>query len=322
VPLFVRGIRSLALTPAGARLAIAADGWLAEYGTLADELRGPAARPVTVTATIGIAALWLVPRLSRFQDLHPDVDVRLAAGNRILDLAREGIDLAVRYCAERDAPAGAAPLFGESTVPVASPALAARRLDRDTLPDTVLLDFDDVRYPWLRWGHWLTTLGLDGVRPRAVLVFNQYDQLIQAAVAGQGVAIAARARRPPDCRRTAKDRRRRPHGSHWPRVLARRRTRQRAAGSRPSRTGSLRKPRHRSDGIIGDRGATNSRWIGADVTRRARAAPGPSATIRAVRGTVRVAVQIPAADERERGEHCGGQRFAEQDAAASTPITA
>lgn len=189
VPLFVRGIRSLALTPAGARVAVAAEGWLREYATLAAELRGPLARPVTITATIGIAALWLVPRLSRFQDLHPDIDVRLAAGNRILDLAREGIDLAVRYCAERDAPAGAEPLFGESTVPVASPALAARRLTRETLPDTVLLDFDDIRYPWLRWGHWLTTLGLDGVRPRAVLVFNQYDQLIQAAVAGQGIAI-------------------------------------------------------------------------------------------------------------------------------------
>lgn len=189
VPLFVRGTRSLALTPAGARLAMAADGWLAEYATLAAELRGPSARPVTVTATIGIAALWLVPRLSRFQDLYPEIDVRLAAGNRILDLAREGIDLAVRYCAERDAPAGAEPLFGESTMPVASPALAARPLDRETLSDTVLLDFDDIRYPWLRWGHWLTTLGLDGVRPRAVLVFNQYDQLIQAAVAGQGIAI-------------------------------------------------------------------------------------------------------------------------------------
>jgi len=189
VPLFIRRVRSLALTAAGARLAIAADGWLAEYATLAASLRDPAARPVTITATIGIAALWLVPRLSRFQALHPDIDVRLAASNRLLDLARDGIDLALRYCAERDAPAGAEPLFGESTVPVASPALAARPLDRATLAETVLLDYDDVRYPWLRWGHWLTTLGLDGVRPRAVLVFNQYDQLIQAAVGGQGIAI-------------------------------------------------------------------------------------------------------------------------------------
>jgi len=189
VPLFVRGIRTLTLTADGARLAAVAGGWLAEYARFAAALREPASAPVTITATIGIAALWLVPRLSRFQEIHRDIDVRLAAGNRIVDMQHEGIDLALRYCAERDAPTGAELLFGETAVPVASPALAARPLDRDTLPDTVLLDFDDLRYPWLRWGHWLAALGLDGIRPRAVLVFNQYDQLIQAAVAGQGIAI-------------------------------------------------------------------------------------------------------------------------------------
>ena len=189
VALFVRGIRRLALTAEGARLAAAAEGWLDDYAALADTLRQRGPRPVTVTASIGISALWLVPRLSHFQARHPDIDVRVAASNRMLDLAREDVDLAVRYCADRDAPAGAERLFGESVVPVASPALAARPLDRDTLPETVLLDFDDPRYPWLRWNDWLAAMGLDGIRPRAVLVFNHYDQLIQAAVAGQGIAI-------------------------------------------------------------------------------------------------------------------------------------
>jgi LysR family glycine cleavage system transcriptional activator len=189
VPLFVRGVRSLSLTAEGTRLALAADGWLADYARLAAELRADSPRAVTVTATIGISALWLVPRLSRFQEQHPDIDVRLAASNRILDLSREGIDVAIRYCSEREAPASAKRLFGETTVPVASPALAARPLDAETLPQTVLLDYDDARYPWLRWGHWLAAMGLDRVRPRGVLVFNQYDQLIQAAVAGQGIAI-------------------------------------------------------------------------------------------------------------------------------------
>jgi len=189
VPLFVRGIRRLALTAEGARLAAAAEGWLDDYAALADTLRQRGPRPVTVTASIGISALWLVPRLSRFQERHPDIAVRIAASNRVLDLAREDVDLAIRYCADRDAPVGAERLFGESVVPVAAPALAARPLDRDTLPETVLLDFDDPRYPWLRWNDWLAAMGLDKVRPRAVLVFNHYDQLIQAAVAGQGIAI-------------------------------------------------------------------------------------------------------------------------------------
>lgn len=189
VRLFVRGVRSLALTAEGARLAAAAEGWLAEYARLADTLRAPGPRPVTVTSSIGITALWLVPRLSRFQALHPDIDVRLAAGNRLVDLAREGVDLALRYCADCDAPPGAERLFGETVVPVASPAVAARGLDRDTLPETVLLEFDDPSYAWLRWHDWLAAMGLGEVRPRAMLGFNHYDQLIHAAAAGQGIAL-------------------------------------------------------------------------------------------------------------------------------------
>ncbi|HJV28792.1 MAG TPA: LysR substrate-binding domain-containing protein [Aromatoleum sp.] len=189
VPLFVRGVRSLALTPEGERLARAAEGWLQEYAALADALAHSGPRPVTVTASIGISALWLVPRLSRFQQRHPDIDVRVAASNRTLDLAREDIDIAVRYCANREAPPGAERLFGETVIPVATPTIAARPLDARTLPETTLLDFDDPHYPWLRWTDWLAAMKLENVRPRAVLVFNHYDQLIQAAVAGQGIAI-------------------------------------------------------------------------------------------------------------------------------------
>jgi DNA-binding transcriptional LysR family regulator len=190
VALFQRGTRSLALTEAGARLFREAEGWLADYAALARRLRQARGRqPVTVTATIGIATLWLVPRLTRFQARHPDIDVRLAAGNRIMDLAREGIDLAIRYCADRDAPAGAERLFGETVVPVASPAVGARPLARESLPETVLLEFDDPRYPWLGWDPWLAAVGLEGQAPRARVAYTHYDQLIQAAVAGQGIAL-------------------------------------------------------------------------------------------------------------------------------------
>lgn len=188
--LFERGTRQLALTPAGAQLLREAEGWLMDYATLAERLRaGQRRRPVTVTASIGIATLWLVPRLAQFQRLHPDIDVRLAAGNRLLDLRRDGIDVAIRYCADKDAPAGAERLFGESVVPVASPTLDCAVLDKDTLPGLALLEFDDPRYPWLRWDDWLAAAGLEGVSPRARLTYSHYDQLIHAAVAGQGVAI-------------------------------------------------------------------------------------------------------------------------------------
>lgn len=189
VPLFVRGIRSLALTDEGVRLARAAEGWLTDYARLAASFRRDTPRPVTVTASIGIAALWLVPRLSRFQAQHPEIDVRVAASNRLLDLTREEVDLAIRYCADRDAPAGAQRLFGEAVMPVAAPTLAVPRLDRDSLPELTLLEFDDPQYPWLQWHDWLAAMGLDTLRPRAILRFSHYDQLIQAAVEGQGIAI-------------------------------------------------------------------------------------------------------------------------------------
>ncbi len=190
VALFERGTRRLALTPAGSQLQARAENWLAEYGALAQRLRrDEGRRPVTVTASIGIAALWLVPRLARFQALHPEIDVRLAANNRLLDLERDGIDVAIRYCADRDAPAGALRLFGESVVPVASPALGIRALDRETLGRVALMDFEDPRYPWLGWNDWLAAMGLEDVPPRSRLVYSHYDQLIHAAAAGQGVAI-------------------------------------------------------------------------------------------------------------------------------------
>lgn len=193
VPLFVRGVRTLSLTEQGARLAASAEGWLHEYAALANALRDPLVRPVTISTTIGIAALWLIPRLTRFQERHPDIDVRIDASNRVVDLSREDIDLVIRYCADRDAPPHAERLFGECIVPVASPALAVRGLDRDTLPDSVLLDYDDARYPWLRWSEWLAAMGLENVRPRAVLTFSHYDQIIQAAMSGQGYALGRRA---------------------------------------------------------------------------------------------------------------------------------
>lgn len=189
-PLFVRGVRSLALTAAGSRLAAAAEGWLTEYGDLAAALRQPGARPVTVTASIGIAALWLVPRLREFQARHPDTEVRIAAGNRLVDLAREDIDLALRYCADRDAPAGAVKLFGEALFPVAHPSIATGlELNAETLARHALLDYDEPGFPWIRWDHWLSAHGLEHVRPRQRIGYSHYDQLIHAAAAGQGIAL-------------------------------------------------------------------------------------------------------------------------------------
>lgn len=192
VRLLVRGHRAIAFTPAGERLYRCADGVVQELQNVLGAINAGRGRrqPVTVTASVGVAGLWLLPRLPGFQQSHPGIEIRLAADNRVLDLDAEGIDLAIRHCSGAVAPRGALLLFGETVVPVAHPALGKRFLRSSAdLAGEYLLEFEDPRRPGLQWSEWLRAMGWENPRPRGVHRFNQYDQLIQAAAGGQGIAI-------------------------------------------------------------------------------------------------------------------------------------
>ena len=191
VQLLVRGHRSIAFTAEGERLFRSADGAVQQLQDVLGEIRAQGAtRPVMLSASIGVTGLWLLPRLSRFQALHPGVDLRVSANNQVADLRHDGIDLAIRYTAPASAPESAARLFGESLVPVAHPGLGLKSLgSAKTLSRVSLLEFDDPMHPWLQWSDWLAARGWADSKPRGVLHFNQYDQVIQAALAGQGVAL-------------------------------------------------------------------------------------------------------------------------------------
>ncbi|HEY8608326.1 MAG TPA: LysR substrate-binding domain-containing protein [Noviherbaspirillum sp.] len=194
-PLFVRKHRSIVLTDAGEELYKITLPWLEKLAEFTQRIRAePASRPVTISASIGVAALWLLPRLGAFQALHPEVDVRLAANNRLQDLEREGIDLAIRYCPAVQAPHGAIRLFDEVVVPVACPAIAARAFqDRNKLLEQTLLELDESGRPWLKWQAWMRERNFRKFKPKGYLHFNQYDQLIQAALEGHGVALGRTA---------------------------------------------------------------------------------------------------------------------------------
>lgn len=191
VKLLVRGYRRIAFTPDGERLFRHADGALAQLQDVLGTLKEPdPRRVVTLTAAAGITGLWLVERLGAFLAAHPDIEVRIASGTRPLDLKAEGIDLAIRYGPRESMPRGAEFLFSETVVPVAHPSLRLRALRQpQDLARVVLLDFDGPYRPWLQWSDWLACQGWDGGRPKAVLRYSEYDQLIRAAVAGQGVAL-------------------------------------------------------------------------------------------------------------------------------------
>ncbi|MBS0354498.1 MAG: LysR family transcriptional regulator [Proteobacteria bacterium] len=187
--LFLRSHRSLSFTPEGERLFRKVDPSLRRLQEAFETLR-PAERPVTVTASIGVATLWLLPRIGRFQERYPDIDLRVLALNRVADLKREGIDLGIRYCRPEDAPPGATLLFEESIGVVANPVLGIQRIhSADDFQKLVLLEYEDPQRPWLTWKSWLGEHGWLDARPRSVVRFNQYDQVILAAMSGQGIAL-------------------------------------------------------------------------------------------------------------------------------------
>ncbi len=191
VRLLHRGHRSVSFTEDGQRLFQSANASVQQLQDALSSFSAGGKRPVTITASIGVAGLWLMPRLGDFQRRHPEVDVRVvAANNTIADLAAEQIDLAIRYCSESQAPHSAVKLFGETIAPVASPALRVRSLDSaQALGRQVLLEFEDARRHWLQWSHWLAARRWRPAQARGMIRFNQYDQMILAAIAGQGIAL-------------------------------------------------------------------------------------------------------------------------------------
>src|SRR5262245_46137882 len=150
VALFERRPRSLLLTERGRILHRAATEFLERLQETIERLRADSGTPhLTVTTTGGFASLWLIPRLRTFTGLHPDVDVRISASYKTVNLERNLVDVAVRYCKAEEAPEGAVRLFGEELFPVCSPALQRENahplMGLPDLKHHSLLHMDDAR---------------------------------------------------------------------------------------------------------------------------------------------------------------------------------
>lgn len=185
VKLFRRKQRGVAFTEEGERLFRAADHAIQQLQDIAGRIRQPdKPRAVTITASTGVMGLWLLPRLPRLQERLPHIDVRLCASNLVSDLRADGIDLAMRYARDAAMPAGAIRLFDETLAPVAHPRLREGLRRGEPVP---LLEFDNSR-AWLQWRHWFDEAAWTRAH-RQVIHFNQYEQVVQAALAGQGLAI-------------------------------------------------------------------------------------------------------------------------------------
>ena len=146
----------------------------------------------TVSTSPNFAAKWLVHRLSRFAEAHPEIDLRVSASLQHVDFAREDIDLAVRHGDGTESGLHVTRLCTEEMFPVCSPKLVNGRNRLRTPADLnrfPLLHVND-RQGWRQWLDFADVADVDAARGP---ILNQASMAIDAAVDGQGVALARTA---------------------------------------------------------------------------------------------------------------------------------
>lgn len=143
-----------------------------------------------LTVTLGnvFASRWLVWRLGRFTAEHPELEVRIVATGKIIDLTRSDIDCGIRYGAG-DWPGVRSHLIGDYSVvlPVAAPSLAGRiRRPMDLARVPVILDQSTM----LSWDSWFAAAGISPMPALNGPAYSDPALAFEAAIAGQGVLLA------------------------------------------------------------------------------------------------------------------------------------
>lgn len=190
IRLFIRRNRALLLTAEAQAYLPAVRSAFDDLRRATEQLRRPEqGRVLTVTTLPSLAAKWLLPRLGDFQTRHPEIDLRLNASSQVMDLRREGIDVAVRYGHGVWPGHRADFLMTEDVFPVCSPKLLEAgpplRKPADLARHT-LLHVSSYRENWRMW---LTAAGLPTLQPAHEVTFDIVVLALQAAADGLGVAL-------------------------------------------------------------------------------------------------------------------------------------
>lgn len=187
--LFVRKTRAIELTTAGQSLYSAVREGFDTIAAGVDRLRQRARPTVRISTTPAFAAKWLVPRLANFQALYPHIDLHVHASYEPVDLNLGTIDLAIRYGQGRYEDMQSTLLLQDRFAPVASPALnvtGARELSQRTL---IHFDWSQPAPLHLTWSMWARAAGLPELDVATGIRYSDESHAIQAAIAGQGVAL-------------------------------------------------------------------------------------------------------------------------------------
>lgn len=193
VHLFHRARRSIQLTDAGERFYNDVALGLAHIRRSAEALsRLRRDRHVTLSCSTAFAHYWMLPRLAAFRALNPQIDIRLQTTDKDVDLIEEGIALGIRRGSGSWAGYKAALLAKEKIYPVASPAYLARHglpLGPEEIAGHALLHLEEPFRLRPSWRDWFASAGHPWTDSGEGLRLNDYALVIQAALAGQGIAL-------------------------------------------------------------------------------------------------------------------------------------
>ena len=190
-PLFLRLHRALELTPEGqAVYQSLKDAFERVSATIRQVGSSGSPRSVSIGTTMAFAQLWLMPRLGVFWTSHQDIVLDHIISDRAQEANRAGVDLRVRYGDGNFTDEASTLLFGDRIIAVAAPGFLARHKvkgvqDLSALP---LLSVEGVDWTWTTWAEFLKAAGAPH-RKLNVRRFNSYVIALQAAQAGQGVAL-------------------------------------------------------------------------------------------------------------------------------------
>jgi LysR family glycine cleavage system transcriptional activator len=188
-PLFKRSTRRLELTAAGQRLLPATTSAFSTLERAIGDLRRSKAI-LTITTTPFFGARWLAPRLGRFAARHPDIELSIRHTKAVLDLATEGIDVAIRSGRGQWPGLSAQIIAPLVLMPVATPDYVNRlRLNQRSDIARATLLHDESREEWTEW---LTIAGVDPGQASDGQIFDDEHVLFAATMSGQGIALVMR----------------------------------------------------------------------------------------------------------------------------------
>jgi LysR family glycine cleavage system transcriptional activator len=189
VALFERRVRQVVPTPVAMQLLPVLQRGFDAFGEALEALREQGdGGSVTLSCTPAFASQWLLPRLADFHARCPDTDLRIHASEAPLDLSRSA-SLAIRYGMGPYPELEAEVLAEDAFALVASPRLALTGYEDLKVVRHIVFDWHCSTLGLPSWQHWCQVAGLTQADLGASLSFSDESHAIQAAVAGQGVAL-------------------------------------------------------------------------------------------------------------------------------------